>query len=90
MTRGTVVVETDRCKGCELCTTVCPQDVLAMADFFNARGYRPVMLVDPEGRCTGCTLCAVICPDTVLTVYRLPAVARAARATAPLPQAVAA
>jgi 2-oxoglutarate ferredoxin oxidoreductase subunit delta len=37
---------------------------------FNARGYRPVKLVDPEGRCTGCTLCAIICPDVVFTVYR--------------------
>ena len=39
-------------------------------DGFNARGYRPVQLLDPEGKCTGCTLCAMICPDVVLTVYR--------------------
>jgi 2-oxoglutarate ferredoxin oxidoreductase subunit delta len=44
-----------------------------MANSFNARGYRPVQLVDPGGKCTGCTLCAVMCPDAVLTVYRLPA-----------------
>jgi 2-oxoglutarate ferredoxin oxidoreductase subunit delta len=37
---------------------------------FNARGYRPVMLVDPEGKCTGCALCALMCPDVVLTVFR--------------------
>ena len=71
MTRGTVVVEVDRCKGCGLCTAVCPQDILVMSrDCFNARGYRPVQLLDPEGKCTGCTLCAMICPDVVLTVYR--------------------
>ena len=40
MARGTVVIDTNRCKGCELCTTVCPQHVLVMADFYNARGYR--------------------------------------------------
>ena len=73
MARGTVVIDTNRCKGCELCTTACPQHVLFMADFFNTRGYRPVQLVDPQGKCTGCALCAVICPDCVLTVYRLPA-----------------
>jgi 2-oxoglutarate ferredoxin oxidoreductase subunit delta len=39
-------------------------------DTFNARGYRPVQLVDPYQRCTGCALCALICPDVVLTVYR--------------------
>ena len=71
MVRGTVAIETDRCKGCELCARVCPQDVLKMSrENFNARGYRPVVLVDPEGKCTGCALCALMCPDVVLTVYR--------------------
>jgi 2-oxoglutarate ferredoxin oxidoreductase subunit delta len=71
MARGTVVIAVDQCKGCELCTTICPQDILVMShDRFNARGYRPVQLVDPDGKCTGCALCALICPDVVLTVYR--------------------
>ncbi len=71
MVKGTVVVEVDRCKGCELCTNVCPQSILHMSrDRFNARGYRPVVLVDPEQKCTGCALCALICPDVVLTIYR--------------------
>ena len=83
MARGTVVIDLNRCKGCELCTTVCPQHVLQMADSFNARGYRPVQLVDPESKCTGCALCAVICPDAVLTVYRLPAKSAAARRLMP-------
>lgn len=80
MAKGTVVIDTNRCKGCELCTSVCPQDVLVMADSYNTRGYRPALLVDPQGKCTGCALCAVICPDSVMTVYRLPAQARAVRA----------
>jgi 2-oxoglutarate ferredoxin oxidoreductase subunit delta len=72
MAKGTVLVDVDRCKGCELCTTVCPQNVLQMGrNRFNARGYRPVELVDPEGKCTGCAMCALICPDVVLTVYRV-------------------
>ena len=71
MARGTVVIEVDRCKGCELCTTICPQAILHMGrEGFNARGYRPVELLDPTGKCTGCALCALICPDVVLTVYR--------------------
>ena len=72
MAKGTVLVDVDRCKGCELCTTVCPQNVLQMGhNRFNARVYRPVELVDPEGKCTGCAICALICPDVVLTVYRV-------------------
>ena len=82
MARGTVVVDTNRCKGCELCIAVCPKNVLVMAETFNARGYRPAMLVDPESQCTGCTLCAAMCPDAVLTVYRLPAIPRASRIAA--------
>jgi len=58
-----------------------------MADFYNARGYRPAHLVDPEGKCTGCALCAVICPDTVLTVYRIPAAPKAVGALMRTPAA---
>ena len=69
--RGRVCIIEDRCKGCELCTTVCPQgDLVQMANHFNAKGYRPSVFVDPEGKCTGCTLCAMMCPDMVITVYR--------------------
>jgi 2-oxoglutarate ferredoxin oxidoreductase subunit delta len=71
MARGTVVIDEDRCKGCELCTTVCPQGILKMAlTRFNAHGYRPVALLDTDNKCTGCALCALICPDVSLTVYR--------------------
>jgi 2-oxoglutarate ferredoxin oxidoreductase subunit delta len=68
--RGRIVVDEEMCKGCELCTTVCPYHLISMADHYNAKGYRPAVLVDPEGRCTGCTLCAMMCPDAVITVFR--------------------
>jgi 2-oxoglutarate ferredoxin oxidoreductase subunit delta len=68
--RGRISIDAEYCKGCELCTTVCPQGVIKMADWFNAKGYRPAQLVDPQGECTGCAVCAVICPDAVITVYR--------------------
>ena len=68
-----IVIDQDRCKGCELCTIVCPQgDLVQMADQFNVKGYRPSVFVDPEEECTGCTLCAMMCPDMVITVYRTP------------------
>ena len=63
-------ISPDRCKGCELCTLVCPHDLVVMADRFNVKGYRPSEFVDPEGRCTGCALCAQMCPDVVIEVYR--------------------
>jgi 2-oxoglutarate ferredoxin oxidoreductase subunit delta len=68
---GTIVIDAERCKGCNLCTTVCPQHVLFLDnDKINAKGYHPALLVDPEHRCTGCAVCAVICPDVAITVYR--------------------
>jgi 2-oxoglutarate ferredoxin oxidoreductase subunit delta len=70
MARGLVIIDEDRCKGCGLCASVCPQSVLELAEArFNAKGYRPVEARNPEA-CTGCAMCAIICPDVVLTVYR--------------------
>ncbi len=68
--RGTIVIDEDRCKGCELCTGACPKHIIEMADYFTPRGYRPAKLVDPNGACTGCLLCSTICPDVAITVYR--------------------
>ncbi len=70
MARGTITIDEKRCKGCELCTTVCPKDLIHVATHFSALGYRPAALVDPQGECTGCLLCATICPDVAITVYR--------------------
>ena len=70
MARGMVLIDVDRCKGCGLCTHVCPVNILAISkDALNARGYHPVMVTDAEA-CTGCASCATICPDVVFTVYR--------------------
>lgn len=67
-----VVIESDRCKGCELCVGACPPRVLALdGSTVNALGYHPVRLLHPDG-CTSCALCARVCPDAVFTVYAPP------------------
>lgn len=67
-----VTIETDRCKGCELCIGACPPHVLALdVGVVNALGYHPVRLVDADG-CTSCALCARVCPDAVFTVFAPP------------------
>ncbi len=71
MAHGTIIVDEERCKGCKLCTTACPQNVLVInEDKLNGQGYHPAMLLDPQGDCTGCAICVVICPDVCMTVYR--------------------
>jgi 2-oxoglutarate ferredoxin oxidoreductase subunit delta len=81
--RGTITIDESHCKGCELCTSVCPKDLIHMADYFTARGYHPAQLIDPDGLCTGCLLCAAMCPEAGITVYR--EAARRAPAASPTP-----
>ncbi len=71
MARGRIEVDEILCKGCSLCTMVCPKDLIVMAsERLTPKGYHPAELVDPDGECTGCAICAVICPDASITVYR--------------------
>jgi 2-oxoglutarate ferredoxin oxidoreductase subunit delta len=69
-----LVIEAERCKGCQLCVEFCPPKVLAMGTMLNTRGFYPVMLIDEE-RCTSCAACAIVCPDTVIAVYKAERVA---------------
>jgi 2-oxoglutarate ferredoxin oxidoreductase subunit delta len=72
MAKGRIEVDEVICKGCELCTMVCPKDLIQMAmDRFTPKGYHPAELIDPAGECTGCAICSVICPEAAITVYRL-------------------
>jgi 2-oxoglutarate ferredoxin oxidoreductase subunit delta len=67
---GRITIAEARCKGCQLCATVCPKKLLGVADHFNALGYRPSAFIDSDRQCTGCMLCALMCPEAAITVYR--------------------
>ncbi|HUT65754.1 MAG TPA: ferredoxin family protein [Spirochaetota bacterium] len=64
-----VVIETECCKGCELCIAACPRDVLEMSEDFNRSGYHYSVFENRE-KCNSCTFCAIICPDMCIEVYR--------------------
>ena len=68
--KGAVVVDTEVCKGCDLCVDACPEDVLALNREVNSKGYHYSYMKNPDA-CTGCSNCAVVCPDTCITVYRV-------------------
>ncbi len=66
--KGDIIIDIEKCKGCELCISACPQDGLEKSRQVNKKGYLYVVKI--EDNCTGCTNCALVCPDGVLKVYR--------------------
>ncbi|KPJ78778.1 MAG: ferredoxin [Deltaproteobacteria bacterium SG8_13] len=57
---STLVLDTEACTGCGLCTIVCPHGVLAMAE-------KRVEIVDYDG-CMECGACAQNCPTGAVGV----------------------
>lgn len=69
--KGRVEIKTDICKGCGVCVSVCPKNVLELnLDTINAKGYSPVIDARKED-CIACGNCAISCPDSVISVYKL-------------------
>ena len=62
-------IDNDKCKGCALCITVCPKNVLEIAEQVNAKGYFPAYQARPED-CIHCTACCIMCPDMAITIKK--------------------
>ena len=52
-----VVIDRERCKGCELCRSFCPKQIIGMDTQVNAKGYCPARMTD-QSQCIGCQSCA--------------------------------
>ena len=68
--KGAIVVNIERCKGCDLCVVACPTDVLALSNDANSKGYNFSKMESPDN-CVGCAACAQVCPDACITVYKV-------------------
>lgn len=65
-----VIFDKERCKGCELCTHVCPKGIVVMdVDHINTKGYHPATVKEMD-KCIGCAFCARMCPDVVIEVEK--------------------
>ena len=51
--KGTIVVDTEKCKGCSVCVVNCPFGVIALSHEVNSKGYNFLQMVEPD-KCTGC------------------------------------
>ncbi len=72
-----LVIDESRCKGCNLCTLVCPYRIFKTGTRANRRGVIVPELDRPE-RCANCRLqhlygrtlcgvCQMICPDQAIS-----------------------
>ena len=67
--RGSLILDSNECKGCGLCVEACPPMVLCLSEELNPYGYHPVIYVGPG--CTGCGICFYVCPEPgAITVLR--------------------
>ncbi len=66
--KGDILIDIQKCKGCELCVSACPQDTLQLSSDINSKGYHYVVKI--EDNCTGCTNCAIVCPEGIIKVFR--------------------
>ena len=55
-----MIVDFDRCKGCGLCTEVCPKGIVRIShERLNAKGFYTAECTDMDA-CIGCAMCALM------------------------------
>ena len=63
-------IDCDRCKGCGLCVSVCPKNVLEISNEVNTKGYFPIYQARPED-CVSCATCYRMCPDVAIAITEI-------------------
>ena len=70
-TKLRVSIARERCKGCELCISVCPRHLLIMSTALNRKGYHVSETARAE-ECIGCLKCARMCPEAAIEILNVP------------------
>jgi len=63
--KAMVIVDSEVCKGCNLCVVSCPGKNLKLSAVLNRIGYHPAEFHyhGDKGACTACGICYWVCPD---------------------------
>ena len=62
-----VWINTDNCKACDICVSVCPAGVLAMV-YADSSTLGAMISVEHPESCIGCMECELHCPDFAIFV----------------------
>jgi len=62
-----VWVDTNNCKACDICVSVCPSGVLGMR-YDNKSTLGAMISIDHPESCIGCNECELSCPDFAIYV----------------------
>jgi 2-oxoglutarate ferredoxin oxidoreductase subunit delta len=64
-----IIIDAQRCKGCELCVAACPKKSLQVAETLNKKGVKPVSF-KAGGECIGCRFCVTMCPECCIEIEK--------------------
>ncbi len=65
-----MIVDSRRCKGCGLCTFVCPKKIVEIEkEERNDKGYFYAKCIE-QNQCISCTRCAIMCPDSAIPIKK--------------------
>jgi len=67
--KGTLLIEinSNLCKGCDICIELCPTDVFKKSEKLNRMGYYLPVVANMKN-CTGCRLCDLMCPEMAIVI----------------------
>lgn len=61
-----------KCKGCQLCVSICPKKIITLSKNLNTKGYYAATIEDENiSKCIGCASCGKVCPDSVISIYKI-------------------
>ncbi|MFA5779486.1 MAG: 4Fe-4S binding protein [Elusimicrobiota bacterium] len=64
-----VKINSEKCKGCLLCVSVCPKKCIKPSGKINKLGHKFVVFTKNE-KCKSCGFCFLMCPDVAIEVFK--------------------